>query len=404
MLTDLQCRKASCPEGAARLRLTDSGGLYLELRPSGGKLWRWKYRFNKVEKMMALGSYPAVSLAAARAARDAAKLQKTGGLDPMVERKRTRTTPAVLQVDTFKGVASEWLSNQTGVWSEGHELRCRRQLERDLYPALGSRRLGEIRPPELLAEILKLEARGINETAARALMLAGQIWRYGVATGRVQTDITIGLKGALKPFRKKHFGAITDPKELAILLRAIRAYRGSLAVRAGLQLAPMLFQRPGELRAAAWNEIDMEGALWTIPAARMKRGTEGKRYGEPHYVPLPAQAIAILTELKKTTGAGTLVFPGERCHDRPISDNSIRTALISMGYSSDTQTWHGFRATARTMLAEQLEYDPLVIEAQLAHSVKDVNGRAYNRTTYLVQRKQMMQGWADFLEKLERGV
>jgi integrase len=221
-----------------------------------------------------------------------------------------------------------------------------------------------------------------------------------MATGRADRDITEGVQGALKPYRGKHFAAITDPDELGKLLRAIRAYKGGWIVRSALQLAPMLFQRPGELRGAAWEEMNLDGALWTIPAARMKRGKDGKEFGDPHLVPLPKQAVDVLRELHKYTGQSKLVFPGERDHERPLSENSLRTALITMGYTPDKQTWHGFRATARTMLAEQLECDPLVIEAQLAHAVKDANGRAYNRTTYLQQRRTMMQRWADYLEQL----
>jgi integrase len=248
-----------------------------------------------------------------------------------------------------------------------------------------------------------VEERGAVETADRGLMLARQVWRYGVATGRVDRDITADLKGALSPYRGTHFAAITDPVKLGDLIRAIRAYKGGPIVRAALQLAPMLFQRPGELRGAAWAEIDLDAALWTIPAARMKRGKDGKENGDPHLVPLPRQAVDILRGLHGYTGHGTMVFPGERSHDRPISENSVRTALITMGYTPDVQTWHGFRATARTMLAERLDCDPLVIEAQLAHAVKDANGRAYNRTQYLKHRAAMMQQWADYQDKLAAG-
>ncbi len=244
---------------------------------------------------------------------------------------------------------------------------------------------------ELLATLRKVEERGAVETADRGLMLARQVWRYGVATGRVGRDITGDLKGALSPYRGKHFAAITEPVKLAELLRAIQAYKGGPIVRAALQLAPLLFQRPGELRGAAWAEVDLDSALWTIPAARMKRGKDGKENGDPHLVPLSTQAVKVLRELHPLTGHGALVFPGERSHSRPVSENSVRTALITMGYTPEIQTWHGFRATARTMLAERLDVDPLVIEAQLAHAVKDANGRAYNRTQYLAHRTRMMQ-------------
>jgi len=276
-------------------------------------------------------------------------------------------------------------------------------LQRDLFPYIGHRKINELEPVEVLGAVRKTEQRGALETADRGLQLVGQVFRYAVATGRAPRDVTADLKGALTPYRSKHFGAITDPVKLGELMRAINAYRGGLIVKTALQLAPILFQRPGELRGAAWSEIDLEGALWTIPANRMKRSKDGKENGDDHLVPLPKQAIELFKPLKMLTGHGHLVFPGERDHGRPISDNSVRTALIALGYTSDLQTWHGFRATARTLLAEKLNFDPNIIEAQLAHAVKDVNGRAYNRTTYLEQRTKMMQSWADYLDALAAG-
>ncbi|MDI1238668.1 MAG: integrase arm-type DNA-binding domain-containing protein [Polaromonas sp.] len=403
MLTDAQCRNAKCPSDKKQARFSDSGGLYLQISPAGSKRWFWKYRIAGVEKQMALGSYPDVSLTAARRARDVAKLQKSEGHDPVqvrVAAKLKATNPAG---ETFKVVALEWYGKQLSQWSTAHAERSLRQFERDLFPRLGDRRLKTIEPVELLATLRKVEERGAIETADRGLMLARQVWRYGVATGRVDRDITSDLKGALSPYRGKHFAAITDPVKLGEMLRAIQAYKGGHIVRSALQLAPLLFQRPGELRAAAWAEIDLENALWTIPAARMKRGKDGKENGNPHQVPLSRQALEILSNLYPLTGHGVLVFPGERNHDRPISENSVRTALITLGYTPDVHTWHGFRATARTMLAERLDCDPLVIEAQLAHAVKDANGRAYNRTQYLQHRTVMMQSWADYLDKLRKG-
>lgn len=346
-------------------------------------------------KAVGIGQLPTVTLTAARKARDAAKLKKSEGHDPVQVRKVEKLRATNPSGDTFKIVALEWYAKQAPRWSDAHADRSKRQLERDLFPWLGDRRLREIEPVELLATLRKVEERGAVETADRGLMLARQVLRYGVATGRVQKDITADLKGALSPYRGKHFAAITDPEKLGELIRSIRAYRGGPIVRAALQLAPILFQRPGELRGAAWAEIDLAGALWTIPAARMKREKDGKESGDPHLVPLPRQAVEILRGLQGYTGHGVMVCPGERSHDRPISENSVRTALISMGYTSELQTWHGFRATARTMLAEVLECDPLVTEAQLAHAVRDANGRAYNRTQYLKQRTAMMQRWAD---------
>lgn len=403
MLTDAQCKNAVCSPGKPRSRLADSGGLYLEVSPAGSKRWFFKYRNAGKEYRLALGSYPTIGLTAARRARDAAKLQKSEGTDPIQAKKVEKLKAVNPAGDTFKVVALEWFEKQEPHWSEAHAVRAKRQFERDLFPWLGERRLAEIEPVELLATLRKVEERGAVETADRGMILARQVWRYGVATGRASRDITADLKGALQPYRGKHFAAITDTVRLGELLRAIKGYKGGPIVRAALQLAPMLFQRPGELRGAAWTEINLDAALWTIPAARMKRSKDGKENGQPHLVPLPTQAVQILEILKPYTESTGLVFPGERQRDKPISENSVRTALIAMGYTPDIQTWHGFRATARTMLAERLEFDPLLIEAQLAHAVRDANGRAYNRTTYLKQRQDMMQRWADYLDKLAAG-
>lgn len=390
MLTDKQCKNAVCPPDKKRARFTDALGLYLEVSPAGSKRWFWKTYADGKEGRMALGSYPTMGLADARRVRDAAKLQKSSGVDPVKARKVEKLKATNPAGDTFKVVALEWYERQKTQWSDAHAERSLRQFERDLFPWLGERRLAEIEPVELLATLRKVEERGAVETADRGLMLSRQVWRYGVATGRVGRDITGDLKGALSPYRGTHFAAITDPVKLGDLLRAIDAYRGGPIVRAALKLAPLLFQRPGELRGAAWAEIDLDAALWTIPAARMKRGKDGKENGDPHLVPLSTQAVAVLRDLHPLTGHGVMVFPGERNHARPISENSVRTALITMGYTPEVQTWHGFRATARTMLAERLDCDPLVIEAQLAHAVKDANGRAYNRTQYLAHRARMM--------------
>jgi integrase len=395
MLTDAKCRNAACPPGKKRGRFSDSHGLYLEVSPAGSKRWFAKiYREGK-ESRLALGGYPAVSLAEARRARDAARLDKKRGIDPIEARKVTGST--------FGEMGAQWFAKNSGAWSPTHVTRTRRLLERDLNPYLATRPMTEITPPELLGVVQRIEERGALETARRALMLARQVWGFAVAAGVAPRDITPGLMAALTPPQAAHFAAITDPGELAILLRAMRAYKGGPVVRAALQLAPLLFQRPGELRGASWGEMDLDNALWTIPAARMKRKQAGKEYGAAHLVPLPAQAVAILRALHAYTGGTGLVFPGDRQRTKAISDNSVRTALISMGYGPDRQTWHGFRATARTLLAEVLEVDPLVIEAQLAHAVRDANGRAYNRTTYIEQRRRMMQQWADYLDKLAAG-
>ncbi|MCX8016436.1 MAG: site-specific integrase, partial [Rhodocyclaceae bacterium] len=337
----------------------------------------------------------------ARRRRLEARQQTREGVNPgRIRRQQRQARQQAKAQDTVAQVARECFALKHPQWSPTHTERVRRHIEGDLIPCLGPRVLREVEPVELLAVLRRIEARGALETAARTLIVARQIWRYAVSTGRADRDIGADLKEALMPRTPGHFGAITDPVQLGQLLRAIRGYRGGVVVRAALQLAPMLFQRPGELRAARWDEIDLDAALWTIPAARMKRTRYGKENGPPHLVPLPRQAVAILRELRPYTEASGWVFPGGRQADRPMSENALRVALIAMGYTPDVQTWHGFRATARTLLAERLEVDPLLIEAQLAHSVRDTNGRAYNRTTYIEQRRAMMQRWADYLDRL----
>ena len=403
MLTDAECKNATCPPEKPRARLACSGGLYLEISPAGSKRWFWKYRKDGKEGRMALGSYPDVGPKDARKARDAAKLQKSEGRDPVQVRKVEKLKALTPAGDTFKATAEEWYAMKLDSWSSHYAIREKRNLEKDLFPFLGQRHIGEIEAPELLAVVRRVEERGALDVAHRVLTTAGQVWRYAVATGRAARDVSADIKGALKPHHGKHFAAITDPVKLGELIRIIRGYQGGPIVRAALQLAPMLFQRPGELRAAAWAEFDLDAASWTIPAARMKRRVDGKKNGDPHLVPLPTQAVELLQKLKPLTGHGTLLFPGERSHDRPISDNTLRAALLTLGYGPDVQSVHGFRATARTILAEVLNFDPLVIEAQLAHAVKDANGRSYNRTTYLKHRATMMQQWADYLDKLAKG-
>ncbi len=399
-LTDAACRSATCPPERRQARYADSGGLYLEVSSGGSRRWFWKFRIEGVEKKFALGAYPAVGLAAARRARDIAKAQKAAGINPIQARQIVKLKAAVSTGDTFRETALEWYEKHHTRWSSHYAIREKRNLEKDLFPYFASRRIGDIEPIELLAALRRVEERGALDVASRVLMTSRAVWRYAVATARAPRDITGDLKGALTPHKKRHFAAITEPSQLGVLLCVIRAYQGGPIVRTALQLAPMLFQRPNELRGAAWAEIDLDSALWTVPAARMKRRIEGKESGEPHLVPLPTQAVELLRKLHPITGHGSLVFPGERSHERPISDNTLRAALITLGYGPTVQTVHGFRATARTLLAEVLEVDPILIEAQLAHAVKDANGRAYNRTQYVQQRREMMQRWANYLDVL----
>ena len=403
MLTEAECKNAICPPDKKQSRFADSGGMYLQVSPAGSKRWFLKYRVVGKEKQLALGSYPDVSLKSARLARDAAKLQKAEGYDPVQVRKVEKLKAGRTEGDTFKVVALEWYKKQAPGWSESHAGRMLRQLERDLFPWIGERRMIDIHPMELLATLQKVEERGALETADRALMLARQVWEYWLPTAEIQQrNITEGLKARLTPYRGKSFAAIVEPKRFGDLMRAIQAYKGGPIVRTALQLAPLLYQRPGNLRMMEWVELDLDAALWTIPSMKMKRTKEEKENGEAHTVPLPVQAVALLRNIQPLTGHGVYVFPGERSHDRPISDNSVRSALYALGFGKE-QTWHGFRASARTMLVDELNLDPLAIEANLAHAVKDSNGRSYNRTQYLKQRFDMVRQWADYLDKLAHG-
>lgn len=403
MLTDKHCKNAACPPDKKRARFTDSGGLYLEVSPAGSKRWFCKLYANGKEGRMALGSYPAVGLADARKARDAVKLQKSQGADPVMVRKVEKLKASRTDGDTFKTVALEWYAKQAPHWSAGHAERSLRQLERDLFPWIGHRPMPEIHAMELLAALQKVEERGAVETADRVLMLARQVWEYWLpTTGSTQRNITEGLKARLTPYRGKSFAAIVEPGRFGELLRAMKAYKGGPIVRTALQLAPLLYQRPGNLSMMEWAELDLDAALWVIPSMKMKRTKQEKEQGDAHTVPMPVQAVSLLRSLHPLTGHGRYVFPGERSHDRPISDNSVRSALYALGFGKE-HTWHGFRASARTMLVDQLNLDPLAIEANLAHAVKDANGRSYNRTQYLKQRFDQIQQWADYLDKLAAG-
>lgn len=398
LLTDVQCRNATCPQGKQRKRLNDGDGLYLEITPLSK---RWFFRFYSPGKdsRVAIGPYPKVGLSAARKAKDEAKAQQSQGKNPATERKLAKLQ-GPSSIDTFKVTALEWYGKHLPRWSDHHAIREKRNLEKDLFPYLGARRMEEIKPVDLLAVLRKIEERGALSVAHRVLSTARAVWRYGVSTSRCERDITADLAGALTPHKRRHFAAITDPAKLGQLLRAIRGYQGGPIVRTALQLAPILFQRPGELRGMAWAEVDLENGIWTIPAARMKRQKDGKENGPDHLVPLPRQAVELLRDLQPLTGHCPMVFPSERSKTRPISDNTLRAALITLGYGSKVQTVHGLRATGRTILDEILEFDPLMIEAQLAHAVKDFNGRSYNRTTHVTQRAAMLQSWADYLDKL----
>jgi len=403
--------------GDPRKRLTDSKGLYLLLFVKGGSHgWRLDYTINARRKTLSLGTYPETGLKLAREKADEARRLVAAGIDPSDQRKQSKATAqqerqaeamsaAGLPVPgTFENVAREWHEVRKADWSDSYGEKVLRRLEVDVFPWLGARPIASITPPEVLAVLRRIELRGVVETAHRARENCGQVFRYAVATGAAESDPTRDLKDALRKHQPRHMAAITDPAKLAELLRAIHGYTGSLVVCTALRLVPMLMLRPGEMRFARWEEFDLERAAWEIPAARMKREKSGKTHGEPHLVPLPSQAVELLQGLHPLTGPSGYVFRGERDHERAMSENTINAALRRLGYSTqDDITGHGFRATARTILDERLGFDRAAIEAQLAHSVKDANGRAYNRTEFVEQRRTMLQAWADYLDKLRKG-
>jgi integrase len=402
--------------GDPRKRLTDGDGLYLLLFVKGGAHgWRLDYTFQGRRKTLSLGTYPATTLAIARRKAEAARERIAEGFDPSQARKEERVVHAKAReaevrqqqglppVDSFEAVAREWFDVKKDGWAKGYGDKILARLQADVFPYVGSAPVASITPVQLLEVLRRIEARGVIETAHRALENCGQVFRYAVATGRSTINPARDLKDALRRPEPKHFPAITDPKRFGELLRACDAYAATPVVRAALKLAPMLLLRPGELRYAEWPEIDLEAAMWTVPAARMKRELREKMHGAPHLVPLPKQAVAVLKDLRPLTGHARMVFRGERHHDRAMSENTINAALRAMGFPADEVTGHGFRATARTMLHERLGFSPDVIEAQLAHSVRDSLGRAYNRTEFIEQRRAMLQAWADFLDKLRRG-
>ena len=392
-LTDMKVQKAK-PQDKP-VSLFDGGGLYLLVTPSGGKLWRFKYRFNKKEKKLAFGSYPEISLQDARQRREEARKLLANDVDPDAVRKAQKQTHTQ-ETETFEVIAREWHGRFKPTWTEGHAGTIMDRMERDLFPWIGKRPIAEIKSPELLAAMRRVESRGALETAHRIRTIAGQVFRYAVATGRAERDISVDLKGALPQPQEKHRAAITEPAEVGKLLRAIDDYSGSFVVKCALKIAPLVFVRPGELRHMEWTELDFENAQWNIPAGKMKMK-------EPHLVPLSKQTIEILKELQGLTGASRYVFPSGRSFDRALSDNAILAALRRMGYEKDEMSGHGFRAMARTILDEVLQVRPDFIEHQLAHAVRDPNGRAYNRTAHLAERQKMMQQWADYLDGLKAG-
>jgi integrase len=391
-LTNIQVKQAKAQDKP--YKLTDGKGMYLYVTTKSQKYWRLDYRFGGKRKTLALGVYPDISLADARAKRDDAKKQISNDLDPNDIKRIAKVTKTQSQENSFKALALEWFAQRQAPWSESHRDRVERMLHKELFPQLGRRPIGEITSPELLSCLRLIEARGVLETAKRAKQVAGQVFRYAVITGKADRDPSVDLKDALATPIRKHFTAITEPKEVGKLLLMLDDYQGTPEVATALILAPLLFCRPIELRSMEWSEINFDKQEWHLPASKMKTKAD-------HIVPLCKQAIEALQSLLQLTGHRQYVFPSARSPRRPMSDNAVLSAMRRLGIPKEQMTGHGFRAMARTLLDEELGYRIEWIECQLAHAVKDANGRAYNRTTYLKQRKGMMQYWADYLDSLK---
>lgn len=405
LLTDVTVRNAKTSNKDKRLN--DGSGLYLLVKLQGAKWWRFDYTIAGKRKTLSLGTYPATTLKDARAKAQVARNTVANGSDPSDIRKETKATQKIeaenarrleaglTVIDSFEHIAREWGARKVETWGEKNN-RSKRMLERNVFPWLGGKKITEIQPKDLLGCLRIIEDRGTIETAHRTLQICGQVFRYAVVTGRAERDITSDLRGALSAAKGGHFASITEPKQVAELLRAIDGYQGSLPATTALKIAPMVFVRPGELRAMQWQDIDLENAEWRYLVTK----TETQ-----HIVPLCKQALVLLEAIKPLTGHGRFVFPSERTPsgDRCMSENTLNAALKRLGYGKDVMTAHGFRAMARTILDEVLQFRPDYIEHQLAHAVKDPNGRAYNRTAHLVERKKMMQVWADYLDTLKAG-
>jgi integrase len=393
MLTDAKCRNAE--SGGRKIRkLADRDGLYLWVYDNGRKYWRIRYWLGGKEKSLSLGVYPKVGLKDARKKMEVERTHLSGKIDPSVERRADKLRRSVAAANSFEAIALEWYEKQLHTWVPGHADDVKRRLERNAFPKIGSRPIAEIEAPELLAALLPIEKRGAHDLAHRILQVCGQVFRYGIATGRCKRDISRDLRGALTPHQKRHQAAVR-PEELPELLRAIAGYddKGDKQTRLALELLTLTFVRTNELIGAEWSEFDMDAYLWVIPAARMKIKAE-------HIVPLSKQTIAILEQLRETGGGSRFVFPG-RNRDKPISNNTMLFALYRLGYKGK-MTGHGFRAVASTCLNE-MGFRSDVIERQLAHTERDEVRGAYNRAEYLPERKKMMQAWAKHIEALCRG-
>lgn len=392
-LSDAAIRKA--PPRDKPYRLTDGGGLYLEVSPSGGRYWRLKYRFGGKEKRLAFGVYPDVGLKDARDRRDAARKLLSDGVDPGEAKKATQRAAKLASGNSFEAVARDWLSERRTTVEEAQHTKTLARMVNDVFPWLGNRPISQIDAPEILAVLKRIDGRGARFSAHRVRSEISRVFRYAIKEGKAKGDPAKDLIGAIPPAAETHFAAITEPTKVGEMLRAFDGFAGTFPVQCALRLAPMLFVRPGELRKAEWNGIDLDKAEWRYLVTKTK--TE-------HLVPLASQAVAILKELQALTGGGRFVFPGARALDRPMSEAAINAALRRLGFDTKTEiTGHGFRAMARTILHEELHFKPEVIEHQLAHVVPDALGGAYNRTKFLKERRVMMQRWAEYLDEMKQG-
>jgi integrase len=392
-LTDTTIRNAKPKDKP--FKLSDEKGLYLLIAPTG-KYFRFDYRFNGKRKTLALGVYPDVSLATARDKRNEARTQVANGVDPCELRKITKRTKEEQAANSFEAVAREWFTkNKVSKWTESHASKVLTRMERDIFPWIGSKPIIEVKAPELLAALRRIESRGAVDTAHRAKQDCSQIFRYAISTGRGERDPAADLRGALQPIKKNHFPAITTPSRMRELLRALEGYSGSFVVKCALRLAPLVFVRPGELRQAEWKEISFDLEEWRIPGEKMKMNVM-------HIVPLSPQALDILKELHPLTGHGKYVFPSIRTESRPMSENSVNAALRRLGYMQDEMTGHGFRAMASTSLHEQ-GWPSDVIERQLSHGERNPVKAAYNHAEHLPERRKMMEAWANYLDRLKNG-
>lgn len=402
-LTDSFVKNAKHSGKSVGDKHSDGGGLYLHVM-AAGKYWRQAYRFAGKQKILSIGVYPTVTLAQARKKRDQARELLAQGIDPGVVKRAEKLVSRVAAGNTFEAIAREFHETKRSGWSDSYAEKWIGRMEKDLFPPLGRMTLLDITAPMLLAQLRRVEKRGAKETAHTLRQTAGQVFRYGVRTGRCERNPVADLQGALEPLTVQHMAAVLEPVKAGELLRAIDGYSGQPITKAAMQLSALLFQRPGNIRAMEWAWVDLDHAMLTIPAQAMKRTIHGKINGRPHFVPLAPQALAVLAEIQALTGHGRYVFPGLRTGERPMSDNTVNAALRRLGFTGEEMTAHGFRAMARTLMVERMPgISADVIEAQLAHGKSGPLGAAYDRAEFMEQRRRMMDGWADYLDKLRVG-